>query len=51
MKNVKVFNLMLGVKETRFSVQRESCGLNESACKSKQKWNLDKYWSVCKKIR
>ena len=42
---------MLGVKETRFSVQRESCGLNESACKSKQKWNLDKYWSVCKKIR
>ena len=33
MKNLKVFNLMLGVKETRFSVQRESWGLNESACK------------------
>ena len=34
---------MSGVNETRFSVQHESCeckcGLNESVCNSKQKWN------------
>ena len=41
--NVKVFNFMLGVNETGFLVQRESCeckcGLNESISNSKQKWN------------
>ena len=34
--NVKVFNLISGVNETRFSVQYQSCGcewkLNESVC-------------------
>ena len=34
--NLKVFNLILGVNETRFLVQYESCeftcGLNESIC-------------------
>ena len=41
--NVKVLNLMSGVTETKFLVQHESlefkCGLNESGCNSKQKWN------------
>ena len=41
--NVKVFNLILGANETKFLVQHESCeckcGLNESVCNSKQKWN------------
>ena len=37
------------VKETRFWVQHESCGLNESACNSKRKWNLDECRSECKK--
>ena len=41
--NVEVFNLMSVVNETRFLVQHESCeckcGLNESVCYSKQKWN------------
>ena len=40
-KNVKVFNLTLGVNETRFLVQHKSreckCGLNESVCNPKQK--------------
>ena len=41
--DVKVFNLMSRVNETKFSVQYESCkckcGMNESFCNSKQKWN------------
>ena len=41
--NIKVFNLVLGVNETRFLVQHESCGckcrLNESICNSKLNWN------------
>ena len=59
--NVKVFDLMSVVNETRFLVQHESCdrkcGLNESLYNSKQKWNhvecrcqwkkLDD-WSSCK---
>ena len=44
--NLKVFNLMSGVNETRFLVQHESssckCGLKGSVCNSKQKWNHDK---------
>ena len=43
--NVQVFYLILGIKETRFLVQDESCvskcGLNESVCDSKKKWNHD----------
>ena len=42
--NVKTFNLMPGVSETRLLAQHESCkcksGFNESACNSKQKWNM-----------
>ena len=41
--NIKVINLMSGVNETRFLVQHKSweckCGLNESVCSSKKKWN------------
>ena len=41
--NVKVFNLMSGANETRFSVKCESCecmcGLDENVCNSKQAWN------------
>ena len=50
--NVNVFNSMMGVNETKFLVQRESCeckcGLNESVCNSKQKWNHDKCRRECK---
>ena len=44
--NVKVFNLMSRVNETRFLVQHESCEckyrLNGNVCILKQKWNHDK---------
>ena len=37
--NVKAFNLMSGINETRFLVQQKSCkckcGLSESVCNSK----------------
>ena len=58
--NVKVFNLMSRVNETRFLVQHESCVckcINESICSLKQKWNHDECcceykeladWSSCK---
>ena len=53
--NGRLFDLMLGVNETTFLVQQESfdckCGLNESACNSKQKWNHDEYRCECHKIR
>ena len=43
--NKKIFNLMLGVNETRLLVQNESCWckcmINESICYSKQKWDHD----------
>ena len=46
--NVKVFNLILGVFETKFLVQLElcecKCGLNKSLCSSKQKWNHYECW-------
>ena len=52
--NVKVFNLMSGVSETRFLVQHESCeckcGLNESVCNSKQNWNPGERWCRCKEL-
>ena len=59
--NVKVFNLMSRVNETRFLVQHESCEckyrLNGNVCILKQKWNHDKCrceykeladWSSCR---
>ena len=52
--NVKVFILMSVVNETRFLVQHESCeckcGLNESVCNSKQKWNPEECRWECKKL-
>ena len=52
--NVKVFYLMSGVNETRFLVQHESCeckcGLNESVCNSKQKWDYDECRCECKEL-
>ena len=56
--NVKVFNLMSGVNETIFLVQRESCKcrLNENVYNSKLNHNKCRYeckeingWSSCKK--
>ena len=45
---------MSGVNETRFLVQYElcesKCGLNESVCNSKQKWNHNKYRCECKEL-
>ena len=41
--NVKVFNLMSKVNETRFVIENKSCGwkceLNERVCNSKKKWD------------
>ena len=43
--NKKIFNLMLGVNETRLLVQNESCWckcmINEAICYSKRKWDHD----------
>ena len=40
------------VNEARLLVQHESCewicGLNESVCNSKQKWNNDECWCDCR---
>ena len=52
--NVKVFNLMSEVNETRVIVQHglceSKCGLNEKACNSKQKWNPDECRCECKEF-
>ena len=52
--NVKLFNLMSEINETRFLVQHESCeykcGLNESVCNSKQKFNPDECRCKCKEL-
>ena len=52
--NVKVFNLMSGVDETKFSVQHESCEykcvLNGSLCNTNQKQNHDKCRCECKEL-
>ena len=52
--NVKVINLMSGVSKIRFIVQRISCeckcGLNESVCNSKQKWDSDECQYECKEL-
>ena len=42
--NVKVFDLIFGVNETKLLVQQEN------TCNSKQKWNYDKYWCKCKEL-
>ena len=39
--NVEVFNLMLGLNETKLLVQHKSC---------ENKWNCDKYWGECKEL-
>ena len=45
---------MLRVNETRSLVQHEwyecKCGLSESVCNSKQKWNHDKCGCECKEL-
>ena len=57
--NVKVFNLMLRVNETKVLVQHElckcKCQLNESVCNSKQKmepwWShTESCWCECKEL-
>ena len=52
--NAKVFNLMLGVNETRFLVLHESyeskCRLNENVWITKQKWNHDECQCECKEL-
>ena len=52
--NVKVFNLMSVVNESRFLVQNESCQckceINESVCSSKQKWNHNEYRCECNEL-
>ena len=52
--NLKVFNLVSGVDETKFVVQHESreckCRLNESVCNSKQKWNHVDCQYQCKEL-
>ena len=52
---LKVYNLITGVNETKHLAHLVSCdskcGLNESVCNSKQKWNHDKCWCDCKELR
>ena len=52
--NVEVFYSMPGVNKARLFVQHEwcvcKCGLNESVCNSRQKWNHDEYWCECKEL-
>ena len=52
--NVNVSNLMSGINEIRILVQHDSCeckcGLNESVCNWKQKWNRDKCQCECKEL-
>ena len=52
--NIKVFNLMLWVNETRFLVQHESCEckcrINKDVCISKQKGNHDECWCEFKEL-
>ena len=50
--NVKVFNLMSRINETRQIVWHETCKcvcrLTSAICNSRQKWNEDKCWCECK---
>ena len=49
--NIKVFNLMSGVSETRLLAQHESCecksGLNKNFCNSKQQLTHDEWKYDC----
>ena len=49
---MKVFDLKLGLNETKFSVQHESgerkCRATENVRNSKQKWNRDECRCECK---
>ena len=49
--NLKLFDSILRVNETTFINQHDSCeckcGLNETVCNSKQKWNPDECWCDC----
>ena len=50
--NVKVFNLMSRIHETRIIIWHETCKcvcrLNSAACNSRQLWNEDKCRRKCK---
>ena len=52
--NVKVFDLISRVKETRSLVQHElcecKCRLNENVYNSKQKRNHNECWCECKEL-
>ena len=52
--NVKIFNLMPRVNETRFLIQHESCEskcrLNEIACNSKPTQSYDECRCQCHKL-
>ena len=52
--NVKLVNLMLWVKETRFLDQHElckcNCKLNENVCNSRQQWNCNECWCQWKEL-
>ena len=52
--NVKVFNIMSRVNDTKFIVQHESCRckcrLNESVCNTKQEWHHNDCKCECKEI-
>ena len=52
--NVKVFNLMSRINETRFIKWHEKCkcecGLNAIICNNKQQWNKNKCTCECKKL-
>ena len=46
--NVKVFNLMPRINETRQKVWHETCKLTSAVCNSRQIWNEDKCRCECK---
>ena len=52
--NSKVLDLISGVNETKFLVRYElcecKCGLNESVCNSKQKWNHNECQCKCNEL-
>ena len=52
--NLKLFDLMPRVSETRFLVQHESCKckcvLNKSVSKPKQRRNHEEFWCECKDL-
>ena len=52
--NVKVFNLMSRINETKHTIWHETCKcicrLSASVCNSRQRWNEDKCRCECKKL-